>query len=104
MQNAGLVDTRLAESNTGPSRKYYRLTSAGRAAFVGSWAVATVMLALTPWLSRKPFAQVLDDRSDRSADRNCGRSALTASATAIVLVPGWRWIPRVIARCSPSGV
>ena len=33
MQNDGLVDTRLAESSTGPSRKYYRLTSAGRAAF-----------------------------------------------------------------------
>jgi PadR family transcriptional regulator PadR len=29
-----LVDTRLAESNSGPSRKYYRLTPAGRAAFV----------------------------------------------------------------------
>jgi PadR family transcriptional regulator len=34
MQNDGLVDTRLAESNSGPPRKYYRLTSAGRAAFV----------------------------------------------------------------------
>ena len=33
MQDDGLVDTRLAESNSGPSRKYYRLTSAGRAAF-----------------------------------------------------------------------
>ena len=34
MQNDGLVDTRLARSNSGPSRKYYRLTPAGRAAFV----------------------------------------------------------------------
>src|SRR5258708_39173463 len=34
MQNDGLVDTRLAESNSGPSRNYYRLTPAGRAAFV----------------------------------------------------------------------
>jgi len=33
MQNDGLVDTRLAESNSGPPRKYYRLTPAGRAAF-----------------------------------------------------------------------
>ena len=33
MQNDGLVDTRLMESNSGPPRKYYRLTSAGRAAF-----------------------------------------------------------------------
>ena len=29
MQNDGLVDTRLAESNSGPPRKYYRLTSKG---------------------------------------------------------------------------
>jgi len=28
MQNDGLVDTRLAESNSGPPRKYYRLTPA----------------------------------------------------------------------------
>ena len=27
------VDTRLAESNSGPPRKYYRLTPTGRAAF-----------------------------------------------------------------------
>lgn len=33
MQNDGLVDTRLEESNSGPPRKYYRLTAAGRAAF-----------------------------------------------------------------------
>ena len=39
-----------------------------------------------------------------SSARNCGSSALTASATAIVLVPGWRWMPSVIARCSPSCV
>jgi PadR family transcriptional regulator PadR len=32
MQNDGLVDTRLAESNSGPPRKYYRLTPTGRAA------------------------------------------------------------------------
>lgn len=34
MQNDGLVATRLEESSSGPPRKYYRLTSAGRAAFV----------------------------------------------------------------------
>jgi PadR family transcriptional regulator PadR len=33
MQDDGLVDTRLVESNSGPSRKYYRLTSTGNAAF-----------------------------------------------------------------------
>jgi PadR family transcriptional regulator PadR len=33
MQNDGLVKTYLAESASGPPRKYYKLTSAGRAAF-----------------------------------------------------------------------
>lgn len=33
MQKDGLVDTRLVESNNGPSRKYYRLTDSGRRAF-----------------------------------------------------------------------
>ena len=32
MQNDGLVATRLVESASGPSRKYYRLTPIGRAA------------------------------------------------------------------------
>jgi len=30
MQNDGLVETYLVESSSGPSRKYYRLTSKGR--------------------------------------------------------------------------
>ena len=32
MQSDGLVETYLVESSSGPSRKYYRLTAAGRAA------------------------------------------------------------------------
>jgi PadR family transcriptional regulator, regulatory protein PadR len=32
MQSDGLVDTYLVESPAGPSRKYYRLTDAGRSA------------------------------------------------------------------------
>ncbi|WP_031235362.1 PadR family transcriptional regulator [Asticcacaulis sp. AC402] len=32
MQSDGLVDTYLVESSAGPSRKYYRLTSAGHRA------------------------------------------------------------------------
>ena len=31
MQSDGLVETYLVESSAGPSRKYYRLTAAGRA-------------------------------------------------------------------------
>jgi PadR family transcriptional regulator PadR len=34
MQDDGLVATRLVESSSGPPRKYYRLTPAGRAALV----------------------------------------------------------------------
>jgi len=33
MQSDGLVETYLIESPSGPSRKYYRLTEAGRASF-----------------------------------------------------------------------
>src|SRR5258707_4128722 len=44
MQDDRLVDTRLAESNSGPSRKYYRLTPTGRAAFAAQkreWRTVT---------------------------------------------------------------
>jgi PadR family transcriptional regulator, regulatory protein PadR len=40
MQSDGLVDTYLVESPAGPSRKYYRLTDAGRTALkaqAGEW-------------------------------------------------------------------
>ena len=33
MQSDGLVETYLVESSAGPSRKYYRLTPAGKASF-----------------------------------------------------------------------
>ena len=33
MQTDGLVETYLVESSSGPPRKYYRLTKAGRASF-----------------------------------------------------------------------
>ena len=35
MQTDGLVETYLVESSSGPSRKYYRLTAAGRRALDG---------------------------------------------------------------------
>jgi PadR family transcriptional regulator PadR len=34
MQDDGLVETYLVESPAGPSRKYYRLTQAGKASFI----------------------------------------------------------------------
>jgi PadR family transcriptional regulator PadR len=33
LQNERLVETHMVESSAGPSRKYYRLTEAGRASF-----------------------------------------------------------------------
>ncbi|KQS53963.1 PadR family transcriptional regulator [Brevundimonas sp. Leaf363] len=44
MQSEGLVDTYLVESPAGPSRKYYRLTDAGRTALkaqAGEWTQFT---------------------------------------------------------------
>jgi PadR family transcriptional regulator PadR len=41
LQNDGLVETYLVESASGPSRKYYRLTDAGKASFASqkaAWA------------------------------------------------------------------
>ena len=38
MQSDGLVETYLVESSAGPSRKYYRLTDAGRAALAAQAA------------------------------------------------------------------
>jgi PadR family transcriptional regulator, regulatory protein PadR len=38
MQNEGLVDTYLVESQSGPFRRYYRLTKAGRAALTAQRA------------------------------------------------------------------
>lgn len=41
LQSDGLVETYLVESSAGPSRKYYRLTEAGRASFTSqkaAWA------------------------------------------------------------------
>lgn len=44
LQTDGLVETYLVESPSGPPRKYYRLTDAGRASFVqqkDEWATFT---------------------------------------------------------------
>ena len=38
MQSDGLVETYLQESSSGPPRKYYHLTDAGRASFVAQKA------------------------------------------------------------------
>jgi len=38
MQSDGLVDTYLVESSSGPPRKYYRLTQAGKTSFIAQKA------------------------------------------------------------------
>jgi len=38
LQNDGLVETYLVESSSGPPRKYYRLTDAGRVSFTNQKA------------------------------------------------------------------
>jgi len=56
MQSDGLVETYLVESQTGPSRKYYRLTDAGHRAYEaqrGEWigfsrAVDGILNAASP--------------------------------------------------------
>lgn len=49
LQTDGLVDTYLRESDSGPPRKYYKLTSAGRKAFTAQKA---------EWAA---FAKAVDD-------------------------------------------
>ena len=41
LQNERLVETHLVESSSGPSRKYYRLTEAGKASFASQKAAWT---------------------------------------------------------------
>jgi PadR family transcriptional regulator, regulatory protein PadR len=38
LQSDGLVETYMVESSSGPSRKYYRLTSAGKTSFTSQQA------------------------------------------------------------------
>ena len=49
LQNDGLVETYLVESSSGPPRKYYRLTEAGKASFASQ---------KTAWAS---FSQAMQD-------------------------------------------
>ena len=38
------------------------------------------------------------------SERNVGIRFFTALVTSMVLVPGWRWMPRMMARWVPCGV
>ena len=64
MQADGLVKTYLAESSSGPPRKYYQLTKAGHAALASQkteWNAFTTSVA-----------RVLDNRSPPSTARTAG--------------------------------
>ena len=52
MQDDGLVDTYLVESASGPPRKYYRLTEAGRASFTNQKAEGSAFCWLPAELTR----------------------------------------------------
>ena len=55
LQNDGLVDTYLVESSSGPPRKYYRLTDAGKASFASQKAAwASFSQAMQEILGAKP--------------------------------------------------
>jgi PadR family transcriptional regulator PadR len=66
MQSEGLVETYLVESSAGPSRKYYRLSEAGRAALAvqtTDWktftdAVDAVLNAPSPAPETTPTTEV----------------------------------------------
>ncbi|WGM46387.1 hypothetical protein KOAAANKH_01255 [Brevundimonas sp. NIBR10] len=66
MQSEGLVETYLVESSAGPSRKYYRLSEAGRAALAvqtTDWktftdAVDAVLNAPSPAPETTPITEV----------------------------------------------
>ena len=65
MQIEGLVETYLVESSSGPSRKYYRLSSAGKRALLaqaGEWksftrAVDAILLGEEPAATHAPEAE-----------------------------------------------
>lgn len=70
MQTEGLVETYLVESPSGPSRKYYRLSQAGRDALAGQTG---------DW---KAFTAAVDAVLDAPRD-----ASPTAAQTADALVP-----------------
>lgn len=70
MQTDGLVETYLVESPSGPSRKYYRLSDAGRSALTGQTA---------DW---KAFTAAVDAVLDAPPE-----APRTAAQTADALVP-----------------
>ena len=78
MQTDGLVETYLVESSSGPSRKYYRLTAAGRAALEGQtaeWrvfarAVDALVAGTEPIRAGAPDETVaIADQTNRGADQ-----------------------------------
>jgi len=59
-------------------------SAGGRAAFLGSWTAAMVMAAVAPWITRDPFAQVVDARAGHGPVRLSYLAACAAVATSLV--------------------
>ncbi len=76
MQSDGWVETYLVESPSGPSRKYYRLTEAGRAALDSQrteWtrfadAVEAVLNAPNPETGPEPASEATDTNTTERGD------------------------------------
>jgi PadR family transcriptional regulator PadR len=66
LQNDGLVESYLVESSTGPSRKYYKLTKAGRAAYQKQKTTWTVFARAVDGICKEP-GRVPRDVHRRSA-------------------------------------
>ena len=69
MQSEGLVETYLVESSAGPSRKYYRLTSAGRDALHAQTTEWQAFVRAVDGIVAEPTAQPNPETTDRGAEQ-----------------------------------
>ncbi|QQQ17517.1 PadR family transcriptional regulator [Brevundimonas vitis] len=69
MQSEGLVETYLVESSAGPSRKYYRLTSAGRDALHAQTTEWQAFVRAVDGIVAEPAAQPNPETTDRGAEQ-----------------------------------
>ncbi len=69
MQSEGLVETYLVESSAGPSRKYYRLTGAGRDALRTQTTEWQAFARAVDGIVAEPIAQSTQETTDRGAEQ-----------------------------------
>ena len=69
MQSDGQVETYMVESSAGPSRKYYRLTDAGRRALEAQTAEWRAFVAAVEGVMSAEAAPAVADETATSAER-----------------------------------